>query len=159
MGMTDKEQRWREVTAKVLQITDKLGQKVDEGIVEAVVALNALGIATFMSCEGHLDHGIAAPWADFDTKEGETSKTRTADQQLMMFLELFYQDRYVPYDCYLTLNIRGHGKGKGRLQSQGAVFQAILPEDLRQQRLRAYQEEMQTFTAFLKEQYFSSTNE
>ncbi len=53
---------------------DKLGKKVDAGIIETVVVLNLLGMPTTMSCEGHLDHGTGAPWVDIeDTNASERS--------------------------------------------------------------------------------------
>jgi hypothetical protein len=57
---TPKEQYWHEVRPRIAQMTDKLGKDVDAEIAEAVVALNALGILTSASCEGHLDHGTGA---------------------------------------------------------------------------------------------------
>ena len=61
-----KEQYWHEMRLRVAQMTDKLGKRVDAGIAETVVALNALGILTTASCEGHLDHGTGAPWVDIE---------------------------------------------------------------------------------------------
>ncbi len=53
---------WEEACHAVEQFIDKLGQGIDPGIFEMVVALNLLGIHTSQSCEGHLDHGYAYPW-------------------------------------------------------------------------------------------------
>lgn len=58
----DKEQRWQEMCTRVEHMTDRLGKGIDPGIVDTVVVLNLLDIPTTMSCEGHLDHGTAAPW-------------------------------------------------------------------------------------------------
>jgi hypothetical protein len=51
---------------KVDKITDALGMPVDEGIKEAVIMFNAVGLYTSASCEGHLDHGLPAPWIDVE---------------------------------------------------------------------------------------------
>ena len=59
--------RWQEVADYVAQLKDPVGNPMDPGIIEAVVALNLLGVTTTGSCEGHLDHGLAAPWIDFHT--------------------------------------------------------------------------------------------
>ena len=59
--------RWQEVADYFAQVTDPVGNPMDQGIIEAVVALNLLGVTTTGSCEGHLDHGLAAPWIDFHT--------------------------------------------------------------------------------------------
>jgi len=50
------------LSKKVDKITDALGMPIDEGIKEAVIMFNAVGLYTSASCEGHLDHGIPAPW-------------------------------------------------------------------------------------------------
>src|SRR5581483_1069474 len=42
------------------------------------------------------------------------------------------------------------GNGRARLQSQGADFQEVRPEDQRAHKLLEYQQEMSAFTAFLK---------
>lgn len=58
------EDQWSQVAQQLASVTDSLGMPIDEGIRETVIALNALGIHTIASCEGHLDRGIAAPWVD-----------------------------------------------------------------------------------------------
>ena len=52
------------MSAKVARWTDALGERVDLGIRDAVVALNLTGIPTEASCEGHLDHGKPGPWVE-----------------------------------------------------------------------------------------------
>jgi hypothetical protein len=72
--MTEQEQIWQELSTKFANATDGLGMGIDPGIFEAVVALNALGIRTTDSCEGHLENGSPAPWIDVEahiTKEEE----------------------------------------------------------------------------------------
>lgn len=60
---------WEEARAFARRITDRLGNPIDEGILETVVALNMLGFRTCQSCEGHLDGGRPYPWIDFETGE------------------------------------------------------------------------------------------
>ncbi|BCL83184.1 hypothetical protein ccbrp13_56490 [Ktedonobacteria bacterium brp13] len=62
---------WEEVSQRVRLITDAIGNPIDEGIFDTVVALNVLGFTTVMSCEGHLERAIAAPWVDIMTPGGE----------------------------------------------------------------------------------------
>lgn len=62
---------WEEVSQRVRLITDAIGNPIDEGIFDTVVALNALGYTTVMSCEGHLGRAIAAPWVDIMPDGGE----------------------------------------------------------------------------------------
>src|SRR5689334_3564810 len=65
-------------------------------------------------------------------------------QKLLCYLALFYQDRDVPYDQRLIIRPLGND-GKSRLESQGADCQEIAPLDIRAQKLREYQQEMQEF--------------
>jgi hypothetical protein len=45
--------------------------------------------------------------------------------------------------------------GNGKLTVHGEPFQPLNPLDVRAQNLEKYQEEMQVFTAFLRQIYFS----
>jgi hypothetical protein len=59
--------RWQETAHDIAHITDPVGNPMDPGIIDMVVALNLLGVTTTGSCEGHLNHGLPAPWVDFHT--------------------------------------------------------------------------------------------
>ena len=63
----NKKDKIKQLTNQLRQTTDSLGMPIDPGIFNTVVYLNALNITTAASCEGHLDHGIAAPWVDIRT--------------------------------------------------------------------------------------------
>lgn len=76
-------------------------------------------------------------------------------QKAMAYLEAFYRTRAVPYDQQLVL--RGFWLGSSRIESLGADFQEIVPLDLRQQKLQAYQQEMSAFTDFLKACWLAGT--
>jgi len=54
--------KWDMVTNKIENTADIEGYRIDEGIKEAVIALNAFEINTGQSCEGHVDNGMSAPW-------------------------------------------------------------------------------------------------
>lgn len=69
---TQKEDRWQETAERISRTVDKLGLPIDEGIKETVTVLNALGIATRASCEGHLDFGTCAPWVDIASTDPRT---------------------------------------------------------------------------------------
>ncbi len=71
----DKEQRWQEMYRTVTNMKDRLGKKVDTGIIETVVVLNLLGMPTKMSCEGHLEWGIGAPWVDIEDRYARERST------------------------------------------------------------------------------------
>lgn len=64
--ITHKQQEWEQVAEKFAHATDGIGMGIDAGILGTVIALNALGIETSASCEGHLDHGVGAPWIDIE---------------------------------------------------------------------------------------------
>lgn len=55
---------WNKLSANADRVRDGLGRRADEGIKEAVVAFNTIGLPTAASCEGHIDHGVPAPWID-----------------------------------------------------------------------------------------------
>lgn len=53
---------WDRVQKEIENTADAEGYRIDEGIKEPVIALNAYGINTGQSCEGHVDSGRSAPW-------------------------------------------------------------------------------------------------
>src|SRR5438132_252986 len=63
----NQQRQWERVQGAVSQITDALGKPVDSGIADTLTALLAHGFHTEGSCEGHLDHGMKAPWVDIGT--------------------------------------------------------------------------------------------
>lgn len=54
--------KWDKVKDEIENTADAEGHGIDEGIKDAVIALNAFKINTGQSCEGHLDNGMSAPW-------------------------------------------------------------------------------------------------
>jgi len=64
--VTHQQVQWELLATTFTRMTDKLGTGIDTGILETVIALNAFGIETVASCEGHLDHGTGAPWIDLE---------------------------------------------------------------------------------------------
>lgn len=61
-----KQEIWDRISDDVDLWVDQLGCPIDSEIKEIVVALNAMGIKTTASCEGHLDHGYAYPWVELE---------------------------------------------------------------------------------------------
>jgi hypothetical protein len=62
------DQHWNDLVKQFCSITDRLGMPIDDEIFDTVIALNALGITTTMSCAGHItrDEGnVRYPWVDF----------------------------------------------------------------------------------------------
>lgn len=72
-GQKIKETEWNMLIADFGKIADKTGTSIDDGILETVVALNALSFPTSASCEGHLNWGIAAPWVDIEPKKTDST--------------------------------------------------------------------------------------
>jgi len=54
--------RWDQARNEIKHIADAEGHGIDDGIKDAVIALNAFNINTGQSCEGHFDSGMSAPW-------------------------------------------------------------------------------------------------
>lgn len=176
--MQQTSQQWQESTHTVSRLTDKLGRGLDPGIRDTVIALNALGIHTAQSCEGHLDHGRPYPWVTIHSdeakclfeqsgaafaraspEEGRMLKHRAEEAQaqsqqlLLALLADFYAQRHVDYDRILIVYMRY--PGTSILESQGAASLIGQPYKVQAQKLAEYQDEMQSFAAFLKEEYFS----
>ncbi len=59
-----KKERLEQIKENVNKITDALGHSIDEYIKEPVIYLNALGIFTTQSCEGHINEGLPHPFID-----------------------------------------------------------------------------------------------
>jgi hypothetical protein len=201
---------WDSFVEHFAQLKDTLGKPIDPEIFETVVALNALGMSTVMSCGGHLDkrRGLIMPWVDIDPLDVGLSELVQEEAQLVErsrqihqtmkrlreekakppeiqciqmdanelyqrlrivqdrmrlmrselrtqlagYLTEFYQTRQVAFDRRLILS----GMGRTRLQSQGALdFHVNALEDVQQQKLAEYREEMSVFTEFLKKIYYA----
>ena len=99
-------QAYQEMCERVSTFTDKLGMPVDSGIFETVVMLNLLGLRTFQSCEGHLDHGCLYPWVTIIDEE----RSRTFNRMWLSVCELEEQAKAnktaIAYDCYLSADIQ-----------------------------------------------------
>ena len=158
--LTEKEQCWQEMAKHCSHITDRLGQSIDRGILETVIALNVLGIPTVQSCEGHIDHGVCAPWVfftstsldDFHEYEQITKRHREDQERILFLLEEFYADRCVPHNRMLI--VYRHKPGVSILESQGARHRRLEIPEKRAQFLNACQDEMNHFTTFLKKRFF-----
>src|SRR6266566_9584555 len=71
-GGESMDQHWDNLVKQFCSISDRLGMPIDDEIFDTVIALNALGITTTMSCAGHItrDEGdIRYPWVDFSTSD------------------------------------------------------------------------------------------
>jgi hypothetical protein len=130
---------WNETRERFTRVTDKLGKKIDPGILETVVAFNMLGITTLQSCEGHIGWGSPYPWicieADMQQK-----------YRMYQYLAEFYAHRPANFECMLSCSA-----AKFRLCSQGSALSEVRAEEEQREKLALYQAEMAAFTSFLKE--------
>jgi hypothetical protein len=78
MVSQQKTQRWQEAEAWGHRVKDALGTPLDAGIRDLVIALHALDIQTLASCEGHLDHGDAAPWVNIGARHPQAKQAYLA---------------------------------------------------------------------------------
>ena len=97
---------YQQMYERVSTFTDKLGTPIDPGIFETVVALNLLGLHTFQSCEGHLEHGCPYPWVTIIDEE----RSRTFNRMWLSVCELEEQAKAsrtaTAYDRYLSADIQ-----------------------------------------------------
>ncbi len=171
----EKERELQRIRERVAEIKDALDEPVDEGIKEAVIMLNAMGLRTISSCEGHPERPRPegkgpsfAPWIDVGPEEPDKPDW-TEDEGLrekihkesveyqrkaMGLLGEFYEDRRVPYDAML-----GFAYGLGywfRVESHGSEFIENLPEEKQLEKIKLYRKEMDDFTEFLRQRYLAN---
>lgn len=156
--MTTRTKRIKHLSKKVDQMADGLGYPMDPKIKPTVVALMLHGFPTVASCEGHLDHGYAAPWVMIEPRvpkglRGNKKKAylnwqrKKLEWRVMDLLTKFYRRRLVAADVRLHLDRIGYGII--RLTNEGNEAVDILSEHKRKKKLRRYQQEMKEFTKFL----------
>lgn len=108
-------------------------------------------IETF-EIQGKSDDELEELYQQYHKLSAEVRRPQLEEiRKIILLIGEFYQNRQVAYDQMLTM--RGN-----RLESQGAQLQEIIPPEEQNQKFHAYQEEMKTFTGFLKKKYFSEGN-
>jgi hypothetical protein len=65
----EKESAWENKIKEVENSSDYLGHEIDERIKEIIAAFNLVELPTSASCEGHIDHGISAPWVEISAPD------------------------------------------------------------------------------------------
>jgi hypothetical protein len=78
----DKHTLWSKKLLELECVRDGIGTGIDPGIKETVAVLQLLGVYTRQSCEGHLDHGIAAPWIDLESPDPMVQLLRASVMEL-----------------------------------------------------------------------------
>src|SRR5689334_15403267 len=103
-------------------VTDRLGKGIDPGIFETVVMLNAIGLVTTGSCEGHEQEGSPAPWVDLsvkfpsDERKQAIEALREADRQEAL-RQLSQEER-----------ARLHREAQGRFHALDRHYQTVLKQ-------------------------------
>lgn len=179
---------WNEIAAWVDRLKDGAGLGVEPKIKGCVVGLNAHGITTLMSCEGHADPAptahtmLVAPWVtivhpDFDEwdakreiagdDEGEqeriavgiTELTSFCARKLLGLLAEFYYERRVELDRRLIVYPQQETViAVLVLTVQGAVLQPGRSLEARKEYLKLYQDEIKMFADFLKRRFLEINN-
>lgn len=150
------------IQKEVASYRDGLGQPVDEGIFDVVVALRKLGFVTDSSCQGHPERSGAfypyvtlaypAPMDMSDTwteEEQENWQRQNLAQQekLITLLTDFYATRNVPYDQQLMVNTLGAGISQLR-PTTGEITQTITDPTQRRRIHLAYTAEFGALLAY-----------
>ncbi len=174
---TLKMKRWEQISQRFKITTDKLGMPIDKGIIETVIALNALGFKTKMSCEGHigksgklLKKGLPFPWVTivYSTENVDLSKINYNQRKLLKrkslkkcqpvmlgiakLLDEFYKKRQVaPINKIL---VTPHTQGELRIQSLSGYFIESQSKYDRLESFKMARHEMHSFTKFLKAKFF-----
>lgn len=163
--------QWLDTLNRVRQIRDTLGRPVDKDIEETVAILQMMGIATTMSCGGHIDRDTGGPYVTFAHKDilqyrqiietvgnprsdehkaamHEAKKlTFHAREKMWSALEQFYKKRTVAYSHQLIIQVRPFSN---TLSCQGAANVFFMNAQDREAALRANRAEMTAFTDYLK---------
>ncbi len=183
----EKQKHWNETVARIEKTVDGLGHPIDGGIKETVIGLNALGINTTASCEGHADRGIAAPWIYIETEEAAESsnvsrkklKNTASDEEkrgiwhehherlnqakekgleLMKKMMNYLESFYKDRAVPFDTRLILESFADGaRLQNQGTLLQKFADEETKIKKLAEYQAEMRIFVEFLKQKFFEET--
>lgn len=139
------------------KVTDRSGTPIDAGIMPLVVALNAHGVNTTFSCEGHLGEGSAFPYVRIGSTQNDPALHEAEQRKLIELLDVFYQRHPIVYDRHLI--IERILSGQGLLRPQGADFQESREQSERAEKLKEYQREMQSFAEYLRDRFFESEEE
>jgi hypothetical protein len=172
-------QSWQDLHKYFKRVIDRLGMRIDKGIMDTVVALNGAGVYTTASCEGHLHRAAPYPWIRVEHKDADGIAHQIAlllhdgkredeetqrlmkqhrallleeEQKLITLLNAFYQEHQFDYDRHLS--IWRYANGIPCVQSFGSDHQEFRSCDEKALKLKEYQQEMQDFALFLKNKFF-----
>lgn len=166
----EREKNLDTIRKKLEKVTDVVGHPIEQGIKETVVMFNAFELPTTQSCEGHIDshteeyHPAMAPWVEiypeepkqenwFDNDELRIKVETESDGYLAKvtsLLDEFYRNQKVPDDVKLTASPIAYGF---RVQSSGLESLKDPGDENQREKAKRYKEEMERFTAFLRNKF------
>jgi hypothetical protein len=152
MTQTDNEKLIMAIRDSVNKTADKLGMPIDEGIKDTVVGIQAHGLATVGSCEGHARKPIAIPYVHLQTPE----PTGWRDNE---HLQQIWKQRNLKQKNKLAALLRGYYDARDanpllKMRDIG-IFGAVRLEPaidrtkLTSTNLKIYQNEMTDFGTYL----------
>lgn len=166
---------WNEKTKELSMLINDDWGGIDKEILDAVTALNVLGIVTDGSCYGHTDKSSPAPWIGVGANPGHDEKlaeeTKIAKTKMQLLLDEFYANRPTQESVKIIIDDFGgsdsfwiHNGGEEWLEWRAGVDDIVAkikrgekPTGLTDERkakraktLPIYQKEMDEFSAFLK---------
>ena len=151
--------KFEDVKKEMLKKEDKLGQRIEPGIIDLVTVLNCLGFETISSCEGHPEReGTFYPEVIIMTKKTEKDKIQDCwnrnlamHNKLIDLLQRFYLNRTVDYKHMLITSIISNAGTE--LRPHSAYLTKTLTDKKERNALHhIYIKEIKDFTEFLKKQ-------
>ena len=76
MSQGDNHAVWEQKLLELEHVQDGIGKGLDQNIIETVAVLQLLDVHTRASCEGHMHHGVAAPWVDIESSDPRLAECR-----------------------------------------------------------------------------------
>jgi hypothetical protein len=175
--IAEKEKKWQQAVGQIGQIEakDPHRLKIDSQIKNTVIGLNANGMSTTMSCEGHLNHGSGSPYILITTKKAQQldreanmayiqqdpryeqlkELSRTFNTSLLTHLQEhlddFYQSRLTTPQTQLVAELT---HDRIILRNRGSHVQKTASQQERETNLKNFQREMKAFGLFLKQKFF-----
>ena len=144
-----KKSEWDRLSKELSSTTDKLGKPIDKGIIETVIALNALGFKTKMSCEGHIGKsGRLLKHSKLPAAKRKITKASfPLILELMMLIDEFYKDRYTP--LMYRVMAKHWTPNAFRIQSFIGPYMETQTQNERSKSYHNVKKEMRAFTLFL----------
>ncbi len=147
------------VKQEMMKKEDKLGKKIDLGILDLVVVLNCFGFETISSCEGHPEEGLTFfPEVCMMTERGKNEKIQDCwhrnlvmQKKIIALLQEFYLHRETDYQHRLITDIH-LGLAFSIRPHSGYLTKILKNKKERNELHRIYTKEIQEFTDFLKRQ-------